>query len=673
MGEIFSGGSRRQISSEEMRVLGGLQQTLAQIPVPTLHHRDNPHEHLFFAFHDGTGQDYTKSKLGLPTTAARLYEQAQILEDDPSNRIAAGYAEGIGSQSFAPARWFDGALAMTWADGIEKLYTEFAKQAKEWIDADPEAKIRVAGAGYSRGAVQLVGFQRLVDQYGIADPHDLSFGRDAHGNITVESKLPPLAPPGQVAQVSLLLDSVATGMPHNFDARLPGSSISRVSTLASTEQRELFWHQAINDLGIAEDGHAINIPTPGGHSNIGGGNRESGVEILVGNAATDYLNLLSDRPLFEKRPVPTELSQMTIYQAEGATAAWGLAMDRDGQRNIREELANCKIVDPCRDSEPVNKELAGQFEYRHIQLDPVEQAQIRALLEKVRQAEETRQQAPVESGRNAPENPSMEPQTVTPPIPTHLQDFRDPEHPQHGRYQGVLREVHRMEVAHGIASGPHSERMAAAWVDRFSHEDRRFDIERFEMRGQDVVALPRRDNYFEAQGELSLNANLALARPVGQVSADWARRVMPHLGQPQTIDPFGMANHDLRHPDQVRSGPNETLRGQLADTYARAGILRSDAQLDRATAAVALDLQRHGLDRADHLYLLPNRDGSIGPDSGIGVLQGQHPLQLHSQTSHEAMQQAPEESYRQLAQVMQQRAIEQQQHAMAARQQPVMG
>lgn len=150
---------------------------------------------------------------------------------------------------------------------------------------------------------------------------------------------------------------------------------------------------------------------------------------------------------------------------------------------------------------------------------------------------------------------------------------------------------------------------------------------------------------------------------------------MPHLGQPQWVEPANLrADHGPHHPDPVRQAQHERLREQLADTYAKAGILRSDAQLDRATAAVALDLQRHGLDRADRLYLLPNRDGTIGPESGIGALQGQYPLQLRSRTPHEAMQQAPEESYRQLAQMTQQQAIEQQQRpAAAAQQQPAMG
>ena len=59
-------------------------------------------------------------------------------------------------------------------------------------------------------------------------------------------------------------------------------------------------------------------------------------------------------------------------------------MDQDGERNLREELANCKIVDPCRDSEPMDRVLAAKFEYRHVQIDPLEQKQLQALIEQAR-------------------------------------------------------------------------------------------------------------------------------------------------------------------------------------------------------------------------------------------------------------------------------------------------
>lgn len=461
MGQVLSGGESRPITAEELRSIGEMREAMTQIPVPTLRHADNPHEYLFFAFLDGSGQDVNKSELGPTTNVGTLYQQAEKLERDPNNQIGTGYAEGIGSQSNVVARLYNGWLARDWDKGIEKMYRELAKQADEWKQQDPEAQIRVAGMGYSRGGVQAAGFHRLVDQYGIADPESLKFGRDQHGNITVESHLPPLVPPGQVAQVAVLLDPVATNMPRNYDARLPASVISSPAIMAATEQRKFFPHLTINDPGMTHDGRALNVPAPGGHSNVGGGNRAPGVEILVGNMAVDYLNLLSDKPLFEKRPVPQDLSAFTIYQAEGVTAAWGMKMDRDGERDLREELANCKIVDPCRDSEPVNRELAAKFEYRHIQLDPREQAQLQGLIAQASARERDASiigqhqsdtpvvpAQPVSQGRTAsttleqPATPVRQasyqagPSLESQPAGL-LRTFSDPHHPQHALYTDV--------------------------------------------------------------------------------------------------------------------------------------------------------------------------------------------------------------------------------------------
>ncbi|WP_331236994.1 XVIPCD domain-containing protein, partial [Xanthomonas graminis] len=41
-------------------------------------------------------------------------------------------------------------------------------------------------------------------------------------------------------------------------------------------------------------------------------------------------------------------------------------------------------------------------------------------------------------------------------------DLRDTSHPGHAEFSKTLREVHYMEAGRGIASGPHSEKVAAA-------------------------------------------------------------------------------------------------------------------------------------------------------------------------------------------------------------------
>lgn len=367
-----------------------VRQQLQQLSVPVLQRNATANEYLFFAFLDGTGQDLNNPRLGPATTVGTLYEQALAKADEPDSRVGAHYSRGIGTQPGAMARAWDGMLAHTWEDGIKDAYRDLASQASVWVDNDPQAEIRVIGIGYSRGAVQTAGLLRLIDEYGIVPEEGLGFGHDRNGNISVISRLPPLVPPGQTAQATLLLDPVATNMPANFDARLPPSVISRVAIMAAHERRELFPHQAINDPGMTPDARAINVAAPGGHSNVGGGNRDAGLEILTGNAAIDYLNTLRDEPLFEKRAVPMDLDTMTRYQAGGATALYGLKIDGDGKRDLREALANCKIVDPCNDSEPIDQTLAARFEHRAIQPDPVEQAQLQALVELATQRDHER-------------------------------------------------------------------------------------------------------------------------------------------------------------------------------------------------------------------------------------------------------------------------------------------
>lgn len=379
MGQIFAGSSETPITAAQLRELAQAGRTMTQLRVPILQQADNPHEYLFLTFMDGSGQDVNNPKLGPPTNVGWLSEQAKALESKPELRIGTHYTKGIGAHDFALARWVDGALALSWDDGIKEMYLDLAKQARKWIDDDPDAQIRIAGVSYSRGAVQQAGLYRLIDQYGIANPDGLRFGRDAQGNLTVETKHAPLVPPGQVPQAAFLLDPVATNMPRNFDARLTPSTISRVAPRASNEGREFYPHHAIIVPGMADNNQSLNVPVPGGHANVGGGNRAQGVEIVVGNLAADYLNHLTSKPLFEKRAMPRELDAYLLSQAEGITAVWGLGKDRDGQRNLQEELANCKIVDPCRGSERVDQAMAAQFDYRHIPLDLQAQSQLQAL------------------------------------------------------------------------------------------------------------------------------------------------------------------------------------------------------------------------------------------------------------------------------------------------------
>lgn len=360
MGELTRNGQSRPVTQEEMKLYAHAQVLQTQHRVPVLQH-SNSHEYLYFSLLDGTGQDVSDLRQ-LPTNIGHLSRQAELLARDPLSRIGYHYTEGIGTRAWWLPRMYDGLRPFTWDEKIEDAYRSIAEQTRKWQTQDPEAQIRIAHVGYSRGAVLAPGLARLVDQYGIADPEGLKFGRDEHGNIAVITRRPLLVQPGQTAQAMGLFDPVATNMPDNYDARLAPSVISAYSQLAVNERRVAFPHQSIVDAELTADGRFFRALHPGGHSNVGGGNRESGLEAVAFNGMVDYLNGLRDKPLFAYRPLPDDPTLYTVYQARGVTAVPGL--DGDGVRDLREDLANCSIVDPCRDAEPIDEALASRFEYR---------------------------------------------------------------------------------------------------------------------------------------------------------------------------------------------------------------------------------------------------------------------------------------------------------------------
>jgi hypothetical protein len=369
MGQLLSGGTTRHASASDLEAYDRMREQQAKQTVPVLQHRDQPHEYLFIALFDGTGESAYNRRKPL-TNIGKLKDRADEIADSDS-RIGTSYVEGIGTQKSPLTRAIDGVFPYTWDDKIQKVYRDLSDQTRQWKEQDPQAQIRLIGAGYSRGAVLVPGLARLVDEFGIVHPKGLEFGRDVHGNITVKSPR-TLVPPGEVAQAVGLFDPVGTNLPKNYDARLPKSVLSGFSQIARDEQRELFPHQTILDPDWSDDGRFLSATLAGGHSNVGGGNDEAGLETLAFNGMADYLNALTDRQLFTHRRVPDDPAQFTIFQATGATAAFGLRMDKDGQRDLRDELANCKIVDICRDAEPVDVALANRFDWQRVTPQPAQ-------------------------------------------------------------------------------------------------------------------------------------------------------------------------------------------------------------------------------------------------------------------------------------------------------------
>lgn len=359
---------------------------LGQMQVPVLVSRDRPNERLFVAVLDGTGNDMDNPKMGSPTGVSRIHDQ---IRDQHRNgqltNVVSSYLAGPGTGS----HWFDAAQGHTFKERSETMYSRFIEQSARWLAENPNADIRVAAIGFSRGAEQAAYFTRLVDERGIQDPSGAQYTRDSDGLVTgVRYTKPPLVAPGRVAQAALLDDPVATGDPRNYDRRLPPSVVSAVQITARDETRDQFIGSVHLPRGFSDGNRALNLNVPGAHSNIGDGYFANGLGIRNTNMGMQYLNGLVDngKPLLSMRPEPplghpsnvihdSEQHRSVIYTRMG--------FDRDGIRDENTQLGATRYesagrggvrqVPPTpeeRRREPMDPALVGQFEYRALPIAP---------------------------------------------------------------------------------------------------------------------------------------------------------------------------------------------------------------------------------------------------------------------------------------------------------------
>src|SRR5690606_20141896 len=146
-----------------------------------------PRDRMFVASFDGTGNSMRRDAPGNHTNVALIHQQLEKrIEADEErtgwSRIGAGYVEGVGTQGgLAGTR--DLISGRTYEARLEEMYLQFIEQAKLWIEADPDADIRLASIGFSRGAEQAAGFTRLVEERGIQDPEGATVERGRDGLI----------------------------------------------------------------------------------------------------------------------------------------------------------------------------------------------------------------------------------------------------------------------------------------------------------------------------------------------------------------------------------------------------------------------------------------------------------------------------------------------------------
>ncbi|OOG40439.1 hypothetical protein B0E52_11590 [Rhodanobacter sp. C06] len=361
-------------ATSNLPIYAEARQRLVSFQEPVLLHADNPHERLFIAALDGTGNDMILDPEHI-TNVGKFVEQLKA-GDDP--KVGFGYVPGPGTQQHAFfARVRDNMTGYTVDERAEEMYKQFIDQAKQWLRDDPHAQIRVVGIGFSRGAEEVALFTRIVEERGIQDPSGAHYTYDSHHRIThIEYTKPALVGAHEVAQAVALFDPVGTGHAMHEDRRLPPSVISGIQFIALDEHRRLFKSDHIIDPGITPDGRFAGVYVPGAHSDVGGGYHRDGLSTRTGNFVIDYVNGLSDRPIVEKSPEPDDPRLDVIHDSRKGMWLYRLmpGVDRlapNGYVELEVPRGEKNRVPDPYNAEPRNEALSRQFERQPMPDAPV--------------------------------------------------------------------------------------------------------------------------------------------------------------------------------------------------------------------------------------------------------------------------------------------------------------
>lgn len=343
------------------------QHSLSGLSTPILLHTNNPHDRLFIANFDGTGNDAVHDPEHM--TAIGIFNK-QLKEVSSRNpHVFTWYLSGPGTQSSWVARVADGAIGYTYDSRIEDMYDKFIRQAKTWREEDPDAQIRVVATGFSRGAEQAAGFTRVVHERGIQDWQGEKIHHHLFGPNTITYNNPPLVAPAQIPQAVMLIDPVGTGRPHSRDRQLPPSVVCGFQFTARDERRDAFPETLIIPMGASDDGRFLAVTLPGAHSDLGGSYHHDGLAILNRNLAADYLNALSDAPLLKKQAEPDDLQRYMIHRSEDHQFFYGIRYVREhgerAERGAQAGAPDCRATLACLPPEPVDAAVAAKVADRH--------------------------------------------------------------------------------------------------------------------------------------------------------------------------------------------------------------------------------------------------------------------------------------------------------------------
>ncbi|UPG86390.1 DUF2235 domain-containing protein [Luteibacter aegosomatis] len=283
---------------------------LARFKVHPLTNGNNPNERLYLVAFDGTGNNKFRDPLRA-TNVAKIYDELMGSNVVRSGQAGAIYIQGPGTQKDFIKATLDAARGSSYESNINDAYHFLVHRANQWAAENPNVDVRVNSIGFSRGASQVPGFARLLHEKGIPDLNSRFVLPD--GQVVYDRYI---SEPGKVVQAVGLFDPVATGVPLNFDRRLPPSVISGFQITAMDEKRMLFPVDEILPPGPSEDGRFLNVMVPGAHSDVGGGYGRDGLSIRCGNLMRDYCNALSAVPYLQKEHEPTDVRLNVIHQSK---------------------------------------------------------------------------------------------------------------------------------------------------------------------------------------------------------------------------------------------------------------------------------------------------------------------------------------------------------------------
>ena len=365
---FLSDGVRYDPAVSHFSIYADGRRQLEPFREPVLLHANNPHERLYIAAFDGTGNDKFHDP-GHETNVGLISDQIEALKLTGNQKIGGDYIEGPGTQQHAPLTHFlDGIRGSTVDERAEQMYKLFIEQARRWKQQDPDAEIRIASVSFSRGCEEGALFARLIDERGIQDPAGARYTYDSHHQIKyVEYTKPALVGAHQVAQAVAMFDPVGTGSAMHEDRRLPPSVISGIQLTAMDEHRGLFKSDRIIDPGITPDGRFAGIYVPGAHSDVGGGYLRNGLAIRAGNFTIDYINGLSDVPILEKQPEPDDPRLNVIHHSQEGMWLYRLApkinrLEPGGYNEREVSRHQARHVPDANNAEPRDENLSGKFE-----------------------------------------------------------------------------------------------------------------------------------------------------------------------------------------------------------------------------------------------------------------------------------------------------------------------